>query len=204
MAAGTAWTLCCARRCSIARRPRFSGSWPPKRSGCRVRQWLMSGHACRCRQGIRARWRVAVAPARRPLGPGLRCAFLPPAWLLTAEGLCAGPRDTQRKPCVAPASARPAARHLPRLPALPAPAGDVAGARSILEEAFIRNPDAEEIWLAAFKVEFESSELDRARWAPPNQPSPPPAVLRVRWQTERAAVQGSQGVRPRGGLRLFA
>jgi len=32
-----------------------------------------------------------------------------------------------------------------------------------LEEAFVRNPDSEEIWLAAFKVEFESSELDRAR-----------------------------------------
>ena len=46
------------------------------------------------------------------------------------------------------------------------PAGDVAGARSILEEAFIRNPDSEEIWLAAFKVEFENSELDRARWVP--------------------------------------
>lgn len=56
------------------------------------------------------------------------------------------------------------------------PAGDVAGARSILEEAFIRNPDAEEIWLAAFKVEFENSELDRARWAPPPPPPPCPAV----------------------------
>lgn len=54
------------------------------------------------------------------------------------------------------------------LPTLPhsrtaAAAGDVAGARSILEEAFVRNPDSEEIWLAAFKVEFESAELDRAR-----------------------------------------
>ncbi len=39
------------------------------------------------------------------------------------------------------------------------------GARTILEEAFIRNPDSEEIWLAAFKVEFENAELDRARWA---------------------------------------
>lgn len=42
-------------------------------------------------------------------------------------------------------------------------AGDVAGARGVLEEAFVRNPDSEEIWLAAFKVEFESAELDRAR-----------------------------------------
>jgi pre-mRNA-processing factor 6 len=40
---------------------------------------------------------------------------------------------------------------------------DVAGARSILEEAFARNPDSEEIWLAAFKVEFETGELQRAR-----------------------------------------
>lgn len=38
------------------------------------------------------------------------------------------------------------------------------GARSILEEAFIRNPDSEEIWLAAFKVEFENNELHRARY----------------------------------------
>ena len=47
---------------------------------------------------------------------------------------------------------------------LPHPrSGDVRGARSVLEEAFIRNPDSEEIWLAAFKVEFEGGELDRAR-----------------------------------------
>jgi len=39
----------------------------------------------------------------------------------------------------------------------------VAGARSILEEAFVRNPDSEEIWLAAFKVAFESAAPDRAR-----------------------------------------
>ena len=37
----------------------------------------------------------------------------------------------------------------------------------MLEEAFIRNPDSEEIWLAAFKVAFENSELDRARWVLP-------------------------------------
>ena len=42
-------------------------------------------------------------------------------------------------------------------------AGDVAGARGILEEAFARNPDSEEIWLAAFKVELESGEPARAR-----------------------------------------
>lgn len=39
----------------------------------------------------------------------------------------------------------------------------MGGARAVLEEAFLRNPDSEEIWLAAFKVEFESRELDRAR-----------------------------------------
>jgi hypothetical protein len=35
-------------------------------------------------------------------------------------------------------------------------AGDVPGARQVLEEAFAANPDSEEIWLAAFKLEFEN------------------------------------------------
>eukprot|EP00983_Pelagomonas_calceolata_P121705 1160825-Pelagomonas_calceolata.AAC.7 len=38
-------------------------------------------------------------------------------------------------------------------------ANDVAGSRRILEEAFAANPDSEEIWLAAFKLEFENDEL---------------------------------------------
>lgn len=38
-------------------------------------------------------------------------------------------------------------------------AHDVAGARRILEEAFAANPDSEEIWLAAFKLEFENDEV---------------------------------------------
>ncbi len=42
-------------------------------------------------------------------------------------------------------------------------AGDVPGARQILEEAFAANPDSEEIWLAAFKLEFENREAERAR-----------------------------------------
>ena len=31
--------------------------------------------------------------------------------------------------------------------------GDVPGARDVLEEAFAANPDSEDIWLAAFKLE---------------------------------------------------
>jgi pre-mRNA-processing factor 6 len=41
--------------------------------------------------------------------------------------------------------------------------GDVAGARAVLEESFAANPDSEDIWLAAFKLEFESRQIDRAR-----------------------------------------
>lgn len=39
---------------------------------------------------------------------------------------------------------------------------DVDGSRRILEEAFRANPDSEEIWLAAFKLEFENDEASRA------------------------------------------
>lgn len=35
-AAPSLWTPCCARRYSTAPRPRCCGSWPPRRSGCRV------------------------------------------------------------------------------------------------------------------------------------------------------------------------
>jgi hypothetical protein len=37
--------------------------------------------------------------------------------------------------------------------------GDVGGSRRILEEAFAANPDSEQIWLAAFKLEFENDEV---------------------------------------------
>lgn len=43
------------------------------------------------------------------------------------------------------------------------PAGDVPGARAILAEAFAANPDSEDVWLAAFKLEFENNEPERAR-----------------------------------------
>jgi predicted Zn-dependent protease len=36
-------------------------------------------------------------------------------------------------------------------------------ARNILSEAFAANPDNEDIWLAAFKLEFENQEPERAR-----------------------------------------
>jgi len=42
-------------------------------------------------------------------------------------------------------------------------AQDVKGARRVLEEAFAANPDSQEIWLAAFKLEFENDEVPRAK-----------------------------------------
>ncbi len=42
-------------------------------------------------------------------------------------------------------------------------AGDVTSARAILNEAFRANPDSEQVWLAAVKLESENNEPDRAR-----------------------------------------
>lgn len=42
-------------------------------------------------------------------------------------------------------------------------AGDVPGARGILSLAFQANPNSEEIWLAAVKLESENNEFERAR-----------------------------------------
>ena len=42
-------------------------------------------------------------------------------------------------------------------------AGDVPAAREVLERAFIANPESEQIWLAAVKLEAENGELDVAR-----------------------------------------
>jgi predicted Zn-dependent protease len=42
-------------------------------------------------------------------------------------------------------------------------AGDVDEAREILTEAFAANPDSEAVWLAAAKLEWENSEIERAR-----------------------------------------
>jgi pre-mRNA-processing factor 6 len=42
-------------------------------------------------------------------------------------------------------------------------AGDVPAARSVLEQAHSHNSDSEELFLAAFKLEFENSEPERAR-----------------------------------------
>ena len=41
--------------------------------------------------------------------------------------------------------------------------GDVPAARSILALAFQANPNSEEIWLAAVKLESENGEYERAR-----------------------------------------
>lgn len=42
-------------------------------------------------------------------------------------------------------------------------AGDVPAAREVLEKAFIANPESEQIWLAAVKLEAENGELGVAR-----------------------------------------
>lgn len=42
-------------------------------------------------------------------------------------------------------------------------AGDVPAARAVLTEAFSANPESEEIWLAACKLEAENGELLNAR-----------------------------------------
>jgi pre-mRNA-processing factor 6 len=41
--------------------------------------------------------------------------------------------------------------------------GNVDGARRVLSEAFLANPNSEEIWLAAFKLENENNEIERAK-----------------------------------------
>jgi len=41
--------------------------------------------------------------------------------------------------------------------------GDVPAAREVLERAFVRNSESEQIWLAAVKLEAENGELGVAR-----------------------------------------
>jgi pre-mRNA-processing factor 6 len=41
--------------------------------------------------------------------------------------------------------------------------GDVPAAREVLERAFVRNLESEQIWLAAVKLEAENGELGVAR-----------------------------------------
>ena len=41
--------------------------------------------------------------------------------------------------------------------------GDVPGARDVLEQAFVANPESESIWLAAVKLEAENGEWEVAR-----------------------------------------
>ena len=41
--------------------------------------------------------------------------------------------------------------------------GDVSAARQVLERAFVANPESEEIWLAAVKLEAKNGELGVAR-----------------------------------------
>ena len=42
-------------------------------------------------------------------------------------------------------------------------AGDVPASREVLEKAFVANPESEQVWLAAVKLEAENGELVAAR-----------------------------------------
>jgi pre-mRNA-processing factor 6 len=76
--------------------------------------------------------------------------------------------------------------------------GDVPGARAVLEEAFAANPDAEEVWLAAFKLEFESRQTGaRARRSWPRRASGA-GDLRAR-RRRRARLREERDRRARGG-----
>lgn len=71
-------------------------------------------------------------------------------------------------------------------------AGDVPGARAVLADAFAANPDAEAVWLAAFKLEFESGEPDRARAILAKARAHPPASTARVWM-KSAAVERAAG-----------
>jgi len=70
-------------------------------------------------------------------------------------------------------------------------AGDVPAARGILSLAFQANPNSEDIWLAAVKLESENSEYERARrlLAKARGSAPTPRVMmksaRLEWALER-------------------
>ena|ERR1700730_3816656 len=60
-------------------------------------------------------------------------------------------------------------------------AGDVPGARLVLERAFTANPESEGIWLAAVKLEAKNGELGVAR----------ELLVRARTVTDTERVSGS-------------
>ena len=41
--------------------------------------------------------------------------------------------------------------------------GDIPAARQVLERAFVSNPESEQVWLAAVKLEAENGELKVSR-----------------------------------------
>lgn len=81
-------------------------------------------------------------------------------WLAVSRGMCQWPNIIYVLPLFPP-SLSPHSLPPPR-PA-PPPQGDVPAARSILSLAFKNNPNSEEIWLAAVKLESENGEYERAR-----------------------------------------
>lgn len=70
-------------------------------------------------------------------------------------------------------------------------AGDVPAARGILSLAFQANPNSEDIWLAAVKLESENAEYERARrlLAKARGSAPTPRVMmksaRLEWALDR-------------------
>lgn len=78
-------------------------------------------------------------------------------------------------------------------------AGDVEAARRILSEAFSANPDSEAVWLAAFKLEFENDEPQRARALLARARDTPTASTRRVWMKSAIVERelgDAQEVRP--------
>jgi pre-mRNA-processing factor 6 len=61
---------------------------------------------------------------------------------------------------------------------------DVPAARQVLERAFIANPESEEIWLAAVKLEAKNGELAVARQL----------LVRARTVADTERVSFTQGI----------
>lgn len=70
--------------------------------------------------------------------------------------------------------------------------GEIFQARSILALAFQANPNSEEIWLAAVKLESENNEDQRARYDKFLQ-----SLLRIKVKSSKNKLVGLERVSPR-------
>lgn len=70
--------------------------------------------------------------------------------------------------------------------------GEIFQARSILALAFQANPNSEEIWLAAVKLESENNEDQRARYD-----KFLPSLLRIKVKSSKNKLVGLERVSPR-------